>query len=119
MISSYKCLVTLGKIGKNIRKSIIGSLTLQYRSFLFSNLSLVCFYKYFLNSRSSEIHLFYNLQLFYWHFLEFLWLFIFLIFYKLLVNPEGYHFLFIRRALYLWSGHYLLSNSCYSAGLWN
>ena len=27
------------------------------------------------------IHLFYNLQLFYWHFLEILWLFIFLVFY--------------------------------------
>merc|ERR1712012_1049781 len=33
--------------------------------------------KYFLSLRVSEIHLFYNLQLFYWHFLEFLWLFIF------------------------------------------
>jgi len=29
-----------------------------------------------------EIHLFYNLLLFYWHFLEILWLFIFLVFYK-------------------------------------
>merc|ERR1712057_86412 len=28
-----------------------------------------------LNLRISEIHLFYNLQLFYWHFLEILWLF--------------------------------------------
>jgi len=28
--------------------------------------------------RVSEIHLFYNLQIFYWHFLEILWLFIFL-----------------------------------------
>merc|ERR1711997_570403 len=36
---------------------------------------------YFLNLRVSEIHLFYNLQLFYWHFLEILWLFIFLVFY--------------------------------------
>merc|ERR1712084_165050 len=33
--------------------------------------------------RVSEIHLFYNLQLFYWHFLEILWLFIFLVFYSL------------------------------------
>merc|ERR1712161_42432 len=33
--------------------------------------------------RVSEIHLFYNLQLFYWHFLEILWLFIFLVFYNL------------------------------------
>merc|ERR1739846_234751 len=31
--------------------------------------------------RVSEIHLFYNLQLFYWHFLEILWLFIFLVLY--------------------------------------
>ena len=36
---------------------------------------------YFLNLRTSEIHLFYNLQLFYWHFLEILWLFIFLVLY--------------------------------------
>merc|ERR1712100_671315 len=32
----------------------------------------------YLNLRSSEVHLFYNLGNFYWHFLEFLWLFIFL-----------------------------------------
>ena len=38
--------------------------------------------EYFLNLRTSEIHLFYNLQLFYWHFLEFLWLFIFQVFYS-------------------------------------
>merc|ERR1712173_353488 len=37
---------------------------------------------YFVSLRVSEVHLFYNLQLFYWHFLEILWLFIFLIFYK-------------------------------------
>merc|ERR1712156_368476 len=36
---------------------------------------------YFVNLRVLEIHLFYNLQLFYWHFLEILWLFIFLVFY--------------------------------------
>merc|ERR1712057_42018 len=36
---------------------------------------------YFLNLRVSEVHLFYNLQLFYWHFLEILWLFIFLVLY--------------------------------------
>merc|ERR1712048_7912 len=35
----------------------------------------------FINLRVSEVHLFYNLQLFYWHFLEILWLFIFLVFY--------------------------------------
>merc|ERR1712151_567661 len=31
--------------------------------------------------RVSEVHLFYNLQIFYWHFLEILWLFIFLVLY--------------------------------------
>merc|ERR1711862_147244 len=36
---------------------------------------------YFINLRVSEVHLFYNLQLFYWHFLEILWLFIFLVLY--------------------------------------
>jgi len=36
---------------------------------------------YFLQLRISEVHLFYNLQLFYWHFLEVLWLFIFLVLY--------------------------------------
>merc|ERR1712007_291665 len=30
--------------------------------------------------RSSEVHLYYNLQVFYWHFLESLWLFIFLVY---------------------------------------
>merc|ERR1712124_52891 len=32
--------------------------------------------------RVSEVHLFYNLQIFYWHFLEILWLFIFLFLYS-------------------------------------
>merc|ERR1711944_67359 len=36
----------------------------------------------FVTLRVSEVHLFYNLQLFYWHFLEILWLFIFLVFYS-------------------------------------
>jgi len=39
-------------------------------------------YQYFLSLRVSEVHLFFNSQLFYWHFLEFLWLLIFLVFYK-------------------------------------
>jgi len=34
------------------------------------------------NLRVSEVHLFNNLQLFYWHFIEILWIFIFLVFYK-------------------------------------
>merc|ERR1711915_1059367 len=37
----------------------------------------------FVSLRVSEVHLFYNLLLLYWHFLEFLWLFIFLVFYRL------------------------------------
>merc|ERR1712072_174804 len=36
---------------------------------------------YFVSIRSSEVLLFYNLQLFYWHFLEVLWLYIFLVLY--------------------------------------
>merc|ERR1712164_84076 len=44
-------------------------------SFYYKNL-------YFISLRVSEVHLFYNLQLFYWHFLEIIWLFIFLVFYK-------------------------------------
>merc|ERR1712187_234993 len=36
---------------------------------------------YFVNLRVSEVHLFYNLQLFYWHFLEILWLLIFHVLY--------------------------------------
>merc|ERR1712146_868307 len=38
------------------------------------------------NLRVSDIHLFYNLQLFYWHFLEILWLFIFLVLYFYFIN---------------------------------
>merc|ERR1712160_200525 len=36
----------------------------------------------FVSLRVSEVHLYYNLMLFYWHFLEILWLFLFLVFYK-------------------------------------
>merc|ERR1712008_619313 len=50
--------------------------------FLFWGCSFPSKRKYFLSLRVSEVHLFYNLQLFYWHFLEFLWLFIFLVFYR-------------------------------------
>merc|ERR1711976_743862 len=35
--------------------------------------------RFFSSSRISELHLFYNLQIFYWHFIEVLWLFIFLV----------------------------------------
>jgi cytochrome c oxidase subunit 3 len=41
--------------------------------------------------RVSEIHLFYNLQDFYWHFLEILWLFIFLFLYSF-SQPRGLAF---------------------------
>ena len=44
--------------------------------------------------RTSEIHLFYNLQVFYWHFLEILWLFIFLVLYSLIPDPIFYQHLF-------------------------
>jgi len=37
--------------------------------------------------RVTEIHLFYNLQLFYWHFIEILWIFIFLVFYRFSTSP--------------------------------
>jgi hypothetical protein len=47
--------------------------------------------------RVSEIHLFYNLQLFYWHFIEILWIFIFLVFYRFL-----FHIFFFT--LPTWSG---------------
>ena len=56
-------------------------LHLFYLHFL-SCFSFFFFIFYFLNLRTSEIHLFFNLQLFYWHFLEILWLFIFLVFYN-------------------------------------
>merc|ERR1711975_54751 len=50
-------------------------------SLLFWSCSFSVKVLYFVNLRISEIHLFYNLQLFYWHFLEILWLFIFLVLY--------------------------------------
>jgi len=37
--------------------------------------------EYFIEVRVGDVHLFYNVQLFYWHFLEVLWLFIFLVLY--------------------------------------
>merc|ERR1712139_171117 len=36
---------------------------------------------YYISLRVSEVHLYYNLLLFYWHFLEILWMFIFLVLY--------------------------------------
>merc|ERR1711948_10189 len=83
-------------IGLSINDSVYSSLFffltgLHFFHLLFGLLLLCLFfwgcgfpfkiYK-FINLRVSEVHLFYNLQLFYWHFLEILWLFIFLVFYK-------------------------------------
>merc|ERR1712083_534158 len=49
----------------------------------------------FVNLRVSEVHLFYNLQLFYWHFLEILWLFIFLVFYLYYPFPTNLEFILL------------------------
>ena len=57
--------------------------SIEYRNPWILNLSLFSFTERFVSLRISEIHIFYNLQLFYWHFLEILWLFIFLVFYKI------------------------------------
>ena len=74
---------------------------------------------YFVNLRTSEIHLFYNLQLFYWHFLEILWLFIFLIFYNLFFVVHLLVSLLSCRCCspsithqHLLSSHMYLSTSC-------
>ena len=63
----------------------LSSIPLSLQRLVFSLLYWWCWRSiifWFLNSGTSEINLFYNLQLFYWHFLEILWLFIFLIFYS-------------------------------------
>jgi hypothetical protein len=44
------------------------------------------FGNYFEILRILEIHLFYSTLLFYWHFLEILWLFIFLVFYEFMIQ---------------------------------
>merc|ERR1711877_40272 len=83
-------------IGLSINDSVYSSLFFFLTGLHFFHLSfglfLSCLFfwgcsfpfknEYFLSLRVSEIHLFYNLQLFYWHFLEILWLFIFLVFYS-------------------------------------
>merc|ERR1712075_6447 len=50
-------------------------------SFLFWSCSFPIKMNIFCLLMTSEVHLFYNLQIFYWHFLEILWLFIFLVLY--------------------------------------
>ena len=62
------------------------------------------FKEIFISLRTSEIHLFYNLQLFYWHFLEVLWLFIFLVLYLSLISNVifvPYQILFVKEATFL------------------
>ena len=59
-----------------------------------SSLGIKCifFIQGFLSLRVSDIHLFYNLQLFYWHFLEILWLIIFLVLYfRAFLTPHGHY----------------------------
>merc|ERR1712129_686164 len=50
-------------------------------SLFFWGCSLPSKISFLLYIRVSEVNLFYNLQIFYWHFLEILWLFIFLVLY--------------------------------------
>merc|ERR1712241_1010777 len=77
-------------MGLSINDSVYSSLFFflqDHISFIFSlvfffyvfSFGVVVFLSKFINLRVSEVHLFYNLQLFYWHFLEILWLFIFLV----------------------------------------
>jgi len=62
----------------------------------------------FVNLRTSEIHLFYNLQVFYWHFLEILWLFIFLILYLFsrAVLSWLFVFFFYYLSVIIWVMHF-------------
>ena len=55
------------------------------------------FYKLAWSLRISEVHLFYNLLNFYWHFLEILWLFIFLFLYSLSSCPARRYKIIIER----------------------
>jgi hypothetical protein len=66
--------------------------------------------------RSSEVHLYYNLQVFYWHFLESLWLFIFLVLYL-----AYQYFLELRSTIQYLFFSYLKVNTSYpiiNTGLW-
>merc|ERR1712151_327238 len=79
-------------INDSVYSSLFFFLTGLHFFHLLSGLFLCCLFfwgcscpskvNYFLTLRVSEVHLFYNLQLFYLHFLEILWLFIFLVFYS-------------------------------------
>merc|ERR1712217_471031 len=71
--SVYSCLFFF-LIGLHFFHLLVGLFLL---SLFFWGCSLPSKMLSFVSLRVSEIHLFYNLQLFYWHFLEILWLFIF------------------------------------------
>ena len=66
---------------------------------------------YFTNLRTSEILLFYNLQLFYWHFLEILWLFIFLVFYNLWFSELNFGNLLLAHLIHTFLQELLLDYS--------
>jgi len=57
------------------------SFIILWKLFGFLFLHFISNLLYYIFLRTSEIHLFYNLLLFYWHFLEILWMFIFLVLY--------------------------------------
>merc|ERR1711991_423120 len=75
--SVYSC-VFFFLTGLHFFHLVVGLLLL---SLLFWSCSLPSKIHGLLFLRSGEVHLFYNLQIFYWHFLEILWLFIFLVLY--------------------------------------
>ena len=62
---------------------LISFMSSLFKSLLSFRKSIVLQISNYYSLRTSEIHLFYNLQVFYWHFLEILWLFIFLVLYFL------------------------------------
>merc|ERR1712194_999922 len=75
--SGYSCLFFF-LTGLHFFHLLVGLLLL---SLIFWGCSFSFKILYFISLRVSEVHLFYNLLLFYWHFLEILWMFIFLVLY--------------------------------------
>merc|ERR1712164_109310 len=69
-------------MGLSINDSVYSSVFFFLLSLFFWGCSFPSKVFLYLNLRSSEVHLFYNLGNFYWHFLEILWLFIFLFLYS-------------------------------------
>merc|ERR1711865_516013 len=75
--SVYSCLFFF-LTGLHFFHLLVGLLLLSLFFWGCSFHNKICIY---INLRISEVHLFYNLLLFYWHFLEILWMFIFLVLY--------------------------------------